>query len=211
MKSSKYTGELMRKGTHLIALVIPVGFILISRDIAIWLITIAAAIALIHDFLRIYNKGFQKFIYALWGKMYRRWEIKRLGGSSYILIGAALALFLFDPAIAALGMVYIIIGDTAAVFVGKMWGRHTIYARRNPDNTFRRKTLEGSCAFCISAAIAGLFIPGIPLIWKLVGALIASLVELLSFFIDDNFSVPIITGVIIQLAIYGKLMPYFWF
>lgn len=207
----KLLGEIMRKGTHLVALAIPLGFILLPRELALWLITIAAIINLVHEILRLHHKGFRKFIYNFWGKIYRIWEDKRFAGSSYILTGAALALFLFHQNIAALVMVYIIVGDTAAVFIGKLWGRHTIYARRNQDGTFRKKTVEGSTAFFVASALAGLFIPGISLTWKLAGAAMATVIELISFCLDDNFTVPIIVGSILQLAIYGEFMPFVWF
>jgi len=200
-------GELLRKSTHIGALIIPVIIILLARKTSLWIVTGGAAIALTQDILRIYNRKFRKFIYKFWGKIYRRWEIKRFTGASYILSAAALSIFLFDKKIAALVMIYIIVGDTAAVFVGKLWGKHTIYARRNPDGTFRKKTVEGTAAFFIFAFIAGLFIPDIPFHWNILGAFVATIIELVSFCIDDNITVPLITGAIIQLSIYGKFIP----
>ena len=199
-------GELMRKSTHIGALAVPIMFVLLEREAALWIVTGAALIALTQDLLRIYHPAARKVIYRFWGYIYRRWELKRLSGASYILIAAALSLFLFEKHIAALVMVYIIVGDTAAVFIGKMWGRHLIYSRRNPDGTVRKKTLEGTLAFLLSTIVAALFMPQVPLLWKMLGALMATLVELLSFFIDDNFSVPFVVGLILQLAIYGDVV-----
>lgn len=202
----KMRGELIRKGTHIGALIIPVMFLLLKRNTALWLVTIGACIALIHDLLRIYHSGFRRFIYRLLGDIYRRWEIKRLGGSTYILGAAALSLFLFNKNIAALVMVFITVGDTAAVFVGTFWGRHTIYRRRNSDGSVRKKTIEGAMAFFISSAMVSLFVPSVPIMWKIVGAFIATVIELISFFIDDNFTVPLITGIILQLGIHGAIV-----
>ncbi len=202
----KLRGEILRKGTHIGALIIPIIFLTLERTTALWIVSIGAAAAITIDLLRIYNRGFRKFIYKFIGDVYRRWEVKRLGGSSYILVAAALSLFLFDENIAALVMTYIILGDTAAVFIGTLWGRHKIYNHRNSDGSVRQKTAEGTIAFFIISALGALFIPEIPLLWKISGAALATLVELGSFFIDDNFSVPIVVGIVLQLSIYGHLV-----
>ncbi|MCD6594814.1 hypothetical protein J7L68_03980 [bacterium] len=205
------TGELIRKSTHIGALIIPIMFLILPRETSLWIISLVAIIVLAQDLLRIYHKGFRKFIYHFWGTIYRRWELKRLGGSSYILCAATLAIYFFKPNIAALVMIYISVGDTFAVFVGTLWGKHIIYAHRNSDGTFRKKTIEGTSVFFISSVLAGLFVPDIPIVWNIIGAGLATVVEALSFFIDDNFTVPIITGLVLQFAIYGQLMPYRWF
>ncbi len=202
----KLRGEILRKGTHIAALIVPIMFITLDRITALWIVSVGAVVAITIDLLRIYNRGFRKFIYRFIGDVYRRWEVNRLGGSSYILVAAALSLFLFDENIAALVMTYIILGDTAAVFVGTLWGRHKIYKHRNSDGSVRQKTVEGTFAFFIISIIGAFFISGIPILWKIIGAALATLVELGSFFIDDNFSVPIIVGVVLQLGIYGHFI-----
>ncbi|MCD6531510.1 hypothetical protein J7K99_03600 [bacterium] len=208
---SSLWGEILRKGTHIGALIIPIMFLHLSKETSLWIVTLGAVVALGQDILRVYHRGFRKFIYHFWGNIYRKWEIKRFTGAGYILPAAALSIYFFHPQVAALVMTYIIIGDTAAVFVGKLWGRHTIYVRRNPDGTVRRKTVEGTSAFFVSSFIAGFFIPGIGLWWNLLGAALATIVEMISFSIDDNITVPMIVGTVLQLGIYGKFMPYLWF
>ena len=204
-------GEILRKGTHIGALIIPIMFLHLPRETSLWIVTLGAVVALTQDILRIYHRGFRKFIYRFWGDIYREWEVKRFTGAGYILPAAALSIYFFHPKIAALVMVYIIVGDTAAVFVGRLWGRHTIYSRRNPDGTVRRKTVEGTLAFFISALAAGFFVPSVEWQWNLIGAALATIVEMASFFIDDNITVPLIVGTVLQLGIYGHFMPFRWF
>ncbi|RKZ27748.1 hypothetical protein DRQ26_02535 [bacterium] len=202
----KLRGEILRKGTHIGALIVPIIFLVFDRNVALWITYIGAVVAITIDLLRIYNRRFRKFIYHLMGDVYRRWETKRLGGSSYILVAAVLSLFLFDNKIAALVMVFIILGDTAAVFVGTFFGRHLIYSHRNSDGSVRKKTLEGTIAFFVASVLGAIFVPGVTFMWKFVGAALATAVELGSFFIDDNFSVPLIVGAVLQLAIYGNFV-----
>ncbi len=200
-------GEILRKGTHILALVVPVMFIHLPKRTSLWLVTLGALVAMVQDVLRIHSRRFRRALYRFWGSIYRRWEIKRLSGASYILSAAALALVLFEKCVAALVMVYIIVGDTAAVFVGKLLGKHTIYCRRNADGTVRCKTVEGTAAFLVSAALAGLFIPNVPIGWKFAGAALATTVEVSSYIVDDNLTVPLVVGVVLQLAIFGEITP----
>lgn len=204
----KYQGEIMRKGTHIVALSIPLGFLLIPRDVALCIIVCVALGSALHDFLRVHHKPFRKFIYRLWGKMYRRWELRRMTGSTYLLTGGALSLYLFEPNIAAISTGFIIVGDIFAAFVGKIYGRHVIYSHRNSDCTIRKKTWEGSSAFFVGALITGLCVPGISLLDTFLGAAVATLVELVSFFIDDNFSVPIAVGIFLQFIMHGHLSVF---
>ncbi len=187
------------------ATIIPLMFLFLPRRYAFIIVLSGTIISLAQDFLRIFNPIFRKLIYRFWGDIYRRWEIKRLGGATYILFASVISIFLFEEHIAALVMIYIIYGDTAAAFAGKFWGNHIIYKIRNVDGTFRKKTIEGTVAFFIGAFVAGMFVPDISFIWKLAGATLACLVEVASFFIDDNLTVPIVVGLIIQFAIYGEL------
>ncbi len=207
----KLSGELLRKGTHIGALIIPAMFLVFPRNVSVWIIAIGALVSLTQDILRIYNKKFRKFIYNFWGNIYRRWEIRRLGGASYILCAAVVSIFFFKQNIAALVMIYTSVGDTFAVFIGTYFGKNTIYSHRNSDGSFRKKTIEGTSAFFISALLAGFLVPSIPVLWNFIGASLATAVECFSFFIDDNFTVPIVTGVVLQLALYGQFMPYRWF
>lgn len=204
----KYQGEIMRKGTHIVALSIPLGFLFIPRGVALCIIVCVALGSALHDFLRVHHKPFRKFIYRLWGKMYRRWELRRMTGSTYLLTGGALSLYLFEPNIAAVSTGFIIVGDIFAAFVGKIYGRHVIYSHRNSDCTIRKKTWEGSSAFFVGALITGLCVPGISLLDTFLGAAVATLVELVSFFIDDNFSVPIAVGIFLQFIMHGHLSVF---
>lgn len=129
-------------------------------------------------------------------------------GSTYLLTGGALSLYLFEPNIAAVSTGFIIVGDIFAAFVGKIYGRHVIYSHRNSDCTIRKKTWEGSSAFFVGALITGLCVPGISLLDTFLGAAVATLVELVSFFIDDNFSVPIAVGIFLQFIMHGHLSVF---
>jgi len=84
-----------------------------------------------------------------------------------------------------------IFGDGAAGLVGKLWGRHYV-------SWSALKTWEGWGAFMLVGTVIGLWF--VPLIIALPMTLIASLLELRTQKLDDNFFTPLViafTGVTI--------------
>jgi dolichol kinase len=108
-------------------------------------------------------------------------------GASYILITVCAVVAMFSKPIAVTALAFIMVGDTFAAIVGRRWGRHRI---------FERTTLEGSAACLLSTIIVALVAPGLALPVALVGAFVAAVVEALPWRIDDNVSVPLISGLV---------------
>ena len=86
---------------------------------------------------------------------------------------------------------FIILGDIFSALVGRKYGLVV----------FGDKTLEGSLGFFVACLLAIAVIPGFPLVIGIAGAAIATLVEALDLAIDDNLSVPLISGVAMQLLL----------
>lgn len=102
------------------------------------------------------------------------------GGATY-LAGLLMPLvFLVDINQIAASIFVLAVGDSLSTLVGRM-GRY-----RLPYN--KKKTLEGSLAFLLSSLPAYYFVG--PVIVPL--ALIAAMVESLSFDIDDNLTIPVV-------------------
>ncbi len=99
-----------------------------------------------------------------------------------------------SEAIAALA--FIMTGDPAAAIIGRKYGRHR----------FKTKSVEGSLAFLAAAMIIAFIVPNLPLMIGIIGALTATITEAVSFYIDDNTSVPLISGLIMQLVHAGMGM-----
>ena len=110
-------------------------------------------------------------------------EQRGLNGASYLLLAALLVFLTFEIEIAALALLFLTVGDPMAAVVGRKWGRHHV----------GRKSIEGSLAFMVSALVPGLFLApaiGLEPSVAVLGAGIASLLELLSLPPDDNLIVP---------------------
>ncbi len=182
--------EFRRKLIHMGSLVIPIGYVFVSKDGAIMPLLGVTAFFLFFDIVRHYSQT-MRLIYEkhLIGSVIRQRERNGLVGATYLMIGACLCVWFFDKPIAIVSLLVLIISDTAAALVGNTLGRTPL---------FGTKTLEGSMAFLLSALLIVFVYPGVPFLWGLAGAVAATLVEVLPLRIDDNLLIPLAMGFTIQ-------------
>lgn len=194
-----FGSELLRKGTHMGALVIPGGYFILGLEKSTML-TIMIPIALLMlliDIARLRNWSFwRNFASKITGKMVRGHEkAGDFTGATYILLSVCATVALFSKPIAVAALAFIIVGDTLAALVGRKIGRLK----------FGHKTVEGTLA-CLVGTIAvacfvALFVPGLPLKIGIIGAVVATITEAFSFGIDDNVSVPLVSGLVMSLLV----------
>lgn len=188
-----YKSEVWRKLLHLFALVIPIGYYLVPRAVAVACVGVAFLVALLIDLARFRSWPIQRFWAPVVSPIVRPKENHAFTGASHILFSGWLCPLLFSVPAAALAMTCIIFGDSAAALVGRRWGKHR-YGNGS-------RSLEGSVAFFLASIVAALVVPGVPLWIGLAGALLASIVEALSNVVDDNLSVPLLVGLFAQLSL----------
>ena len=190
--------ELVRKAIHLFALVIPVGYWLVPFPVALVGVAVPAVVSILIDLSRFYHWRLWQWVAGILTPIIRDHE-KQGGftGASYILTTATITIVLFPKAVAIAAITFIIIGDTAAALVGRTWGRHRLIGR---------KSVEGSAACLVSLVLVSFLIPGLPTAAAIPGAIAATLAEAFSGRLDDNFAVPIVSGLIMLLIMH--LMGY---
>ncbi|MEE9553730.1 MAG: diacylglycerol/polyprenol kinase family protein [candidate division Zixibacteria bacterium] len=185
-------GEMLRKTTHIGALAIPIIYYVTNIKIIVALLIGALSISLFTDLIRLYGSlRSRSLIQKFFGIMIRPHEKKNFTGATYILASSVITILIFDKMVAILAITYIVVGDTAGAIVGRLWGKIK----------FRGKTLEGSASFFLSCCLIAFIVPGVDLWIKISGAMVAAIVEALTVYIDDNVTVPLITGVVMQLLV----------
>ncbi|MBM4240265.1 MAG: phosphatidate cytidylyltransferase [Euryarchaeota archaeon] len=114
-------------------------------------------------------------------------------GYIYFFIGVtiALVLFSFNLSIANASILLLALGDSASTVFGKKYGK-------TPLPFIKDKTLEGSLAFFIIGFAATT--TQLPIWPSFLGALFGAIAEAYSP-IDDNLLIPVISGIIMSLAI----------
>lgn len=191
--------ELIRKATHMGALVIPGGyyFLGLERKTAFLIMLVIGLGMLIIDISRmrgwwLWRKVFSHVI----GPVIRQHEKDGdFIGATYILLTSCLTIFLYQKPIAIAALSFIIVGDSFAAVIGRKYGRIK----------FSNKSLEGSLACLFGTMIVATLTPGIPLSVGLLGAVVATLVEAWPFGVDDNVSVPLLSGLVMHMAIILKI------
>lgn len=192
------TTEYWRKGIHLFSLIIVILYAnWFSLTVMLYLLIPALVVSFIIDRLRFYNGPIKRWFDSWFGFMMRPHEInsndKKFSGATYVLLGAILTLSFFSKPIAIYAFTTLIIGDAFAALVGKSFGKHKVFNLS--------KTWEGMLAFFITSLIASYFISGLSWQVKLIGAYIATVVEVLPLKIDDNLTIPIISAAVMFFAV----------
>ena len=112
-------------------------------------------------------------------------------GAFYFYLASAVSLFLFSQEIAALSIIVLALGDSFSTAVG-IFGKCRIFYNR-------KKTWEGTLAG-FAAAFVGCFLINPYL--ALPAAFVGMLVESLPLKIDDNLTIPILTGVVLSAIMF---------
>jgi dolichol kinase len=184
--------EIKRKGFHLLSLIYVFGYWYLSEITVVCGLAIAIVIVVLFEYLRFKILRLNNFFKNNFKGFYRSEEADRISGLTGTLSGALLAILIFpNRYMVFASFLYFVFGDSAAALVGKIFGRH---------KTFAGKSLEGSLACLTVCFIAGLFIFN----WQfaLTGAIVAAIVEAVSWKISDNFWMQIINAGVLTLLSY---------
>lgn len=190
--------EARRKALHFLFILLPLellyGWLPWPRGKADWrlclIVLTLAAIAL--DVIRIHDHRVRRFFTRFVGELLRDHEHFSLLGSTYLLIAALLAVEIFPRPVAAAALGFTILGDGVAALVGRGIGRTRFFG----------KSLEGAAgglAACLAWACFLAATGALPWSVVLVGAGVASLVELLPIPLDDNLAITLFAGYVMKL------------
>lgn len=194
VREISFVQEVYRKATHLGALVMPLGYYLLGLEkgealailIPVTLAMILVDIARLRDW-RIWHgffaKGFSRMIRS--HEQAGDWT-----GATYILTSSCFTIGLYDKPVAIAALLFIIVGDSFAAVIGRRFGKHK----------FGRKSVEGSLSCLAGTLLVAVLTPGLAWQVAVTGACVATIVEALSAKIDDNVSVPILSGLAMTLV-----------
>lgn len=120
-------------------------------------------------------------------------ESRRITGATYIAISSLVAFLAFDKEVAILALFFLSLGDPAAALIGTRWG----------GLRFHGKSPLGTLAFfAVALAVAGVLSASgvVQFQWAVAaGAAVAALVELVPLILDDNLTVPLVSGAAMAL------------
>ncbi len=186
-----YRQEIYRKIIHLASSCIPFMLWYFGKDAFLPWVIACSIILPILDYGRLHNK-FLRYIYTkLFTGFTRPIEEGILSGASWVIIGSAITIFLFNEKSAIIGLLVLSIADSAAAIIGIKFGETKLFL----------KSLEGSSAFFITAAIIVFSLSPATFYINLLAVLTATVGELFSTpRLNDNLLIPMVTALILSVG-----------
>jgi len=186
--------EVFRKLLNLWAIFIPVLYYLLPQASARTLLLLVTVTIVAIDFIRLHINGIKEGFILFFGSFLRRRELTNLSGATFLLLGCLITALLFARPVVISACSFVIVGDTFAAMFGQNIKGPRIF----------KKTLIGSLAYFGSNLIVVVVLHSlldIPFWILFSGALMSTIFEALPLPWDDNFSVPILTGIGMSLIL----------
>ena len=187
--------EISRKFLHIFSLIIPLSYLWIFKekslvlDLLLILSIFSILIELFRFKIELINNIFKKFF----NFMLRKNELKgSITGATWLIIGNLITVYLYPINIAVPALIFLSIGDSFAALFGK----------KIPKLKIGSKSIIGTLAGIFSSLpIALLVNQALPTHVLVIGAVTAMLVELLPLPLNDNLTIPILSGFIMIIIL----------
>ena len=200
LRRPQWQAEFRRKLVHLGFIILPLELL---HEVLPWprgkgefrvlfVALVVGAIAL--DLLRLHERRVKRFFQTFFGEMIREHEQLSLLGSTYLLLAALLAIEILPLPVAAAALGFTVLGDAFGALVGRAYGRHKFF----------NKSLEGALGCfiaCLLWAVYAATFGHLPWSVLLVGALTATIVEMLPIPLDDNLGITLAAGYAMKLML----------
>lgn len=193
--------HIARKLWHILG----VGFIIwlyhtLPFKVALGVSSAAAAFVITCDYLRMQFPFFQKIVLFFMRPFMREEEKKNFTGLSYMLAGFWILILFCSMEVATMSMLFVMFGDPLASWFGSKYGRDKI----------GDKSLQGFIACFVVCTVISFgflyysdFFTSRILYVSLFAGLIGGIAELVQIpKLDDNFSMPVISGILLSLLFY---------
>ncbi len=187
--------ELCRKMVHLTSITIILLYYWTDRKFTLYFLTAVLIIFIIVEYFRVEHR---KRIPVFW-RFFRSKEEGTVGGNVTFIIGAIIAVSVFEKEIASAAILMTTFGDMAAAIFGKAFGRTWI-------PRLKERAVEGCAAeFLVNVIVGLVFLDSIAVV--LMMAFVATVVETLIYRLDDNLIIPIFAGACGQVISYLVMSP----
>jgi len=189
-----FINEIFRKLIHISSLAIPLFYFFLIKDkiVMATILIILTLISLIIENARLNQDGYVRFFFHKYLKsVLRSNELKgHLTGATWMLIGFTCSVIIFDSEVSVLALLFLSVGDAVAGLVGRVL----------PIGKIWDKSLSGSLSGFLFCVFFGLAINNtLSLQIIIFGAISGMFIELIPLKLNDNFSIPVFSGFIMQV------------
>ena len=184
-------------GTLIVGLYLFTGM---SRVTGVSILACALGLDLFLETLRLRSPSINRAVLRVWAPFIRQCEVNRMSGTPYYIGAACLTIAIFPKEIAALSILLLAWGDPIASLFGVLFGDRSV---RFANGKSLIGTLAGVIACLVVATVFLRVYPFAPfeyLALVVVAGLAGGTAEMLPLEIDDNFSIPTVSGFALWLT-----------
>ena len=174
-----------------------IGF---SKVVCVSILLIALAFFLTVEYTRLKFPKVNTFAIKAMGPIMRKNEVNKMSGTPFYIGSVLLAIVIFPKSIAILSILFLAIGDPMSSIFGITWGHKSIRFSNG-------KSLIGTAAgmgVCSLITFLYLIWTGVPIVSSiciaLAGGLAGGGAEMIPLEIDDNFSIPLVSGLALWIS-----------
>lgn len=199
--------NLFRSGYHVVSSLTTLILLeeVLSKNGAIWAATAFAAFAWSLELSRRRVPAFNDFLMRAMGPIAHRHEAHRVNSATWYATGLMLIAPAFSVPTLAMALVCAGLGDPAAGFFGRRYGRTKLVNGRSFEGTLAYAVASFIGCLAALAAWHGNIPPSLGLVAAVVAALTGALTELFCTRVDDNFAVPVMVSIMVGFVFQGAV------
>jgi dolichol kinase len=189
--------EARRKTFHFLGLLLVGLYYYSTKQTVILVASIALLASLTAEYVRLRTYPLRLFDFLV-KKMLRGHERTSMAAYVYWFAGSLPVILLLSKPLAMMTIAVTLLGDTLAAIVGVGLGSHKLPT--NPSKSWEGTIAGTLTSFLVAILLSSLLLssPNIPL--SLVAAAAFAAVDIIRLPIDDNFLMPIVIGLLLQVA-----------
>lgn len=172
---------------------IPIIGLLVNGSYIVVLSAALVGLAIGLELLRFAIPSLNRSLMSRLRYLFRPTEANKVTGATYMVIASLAAFLFFEREVAVAALLFNSVGDPLAGLVGSMARGPRLFS----------KSWQGTATYLLAAVALAYLLFGTgqagPLWVLLVGAGVATLTELLPLPLDDNVSVPLVSGAVMAL------------
>jgi dolichol kinase len=155
---------------------------------------------LVAEYARLMFPGVNAFAIRVMGPIMRKSEVDRVSGTPFYVGSVLLSVAVFPKAIAILSILFLAVGDPMSSIFGITWG-HLGPRFSNGKSLIGTAAGMGVCCIIAFVYLRFLEVPALPSACiALTGGIAGGGAEMIPLEIDDNFSIPLVSGLALWIS-----------
>lgn len=170
------------------------------KVVCVLLLTLGLGFFLTAEYARLMFPKVNAFAIRVMGPLMRRSEVNRVSGTPFYVGSVLLSVAIFPKDIAILSILFLAIGDPMSSIFGISWG-HLGPRFANGKSLIGTAAGMGVCCLITFGYLLVIGVPtGSAVLIALAGGFAGGGAEMIPLDIDDNFSIPLVSGLALWVA-----------